>query len=282
MLPAIAFWLWTLDRVEASWAVLIDEEGRQMDVALARLPVGIRPGDQLANLEGPVIRPDRAAVAARIARLAGLESPPTLGDGGGMGERSQDHFTRAAKKAGYRARSVFKLEEIDRRTRLFQGGQRVLDLGCSPGSWSQFAAKKVGRRGQIVGIDLKPVQRIADNVVLMRGDAFETSAETLQGDGAPFDVVMSDMAPDTSGNRFTDHIRSIDLCRRALSVAQSLLKPGGHFVCKVFEGEDVNALVGELGALFDQVKRIKPKGTRSESVELFLVGLRLQVLEAAQ
>lgn len=282
MLPAIVLWLWTLDRVEASWAVLIDDDGRQMDVAMARLPAGVRPGDQLLSLDGPVIRPDRAAVAARIARLAGLESPPTVGDGGGMGERRQDHFTRAAKKAGYRARSVFKLEEIDRRARLFQGGQRVLDLGCSPGSWSQFAAKKVGHRGQVVGIDLKSVQPIADNVVLICGDAFETPAETLQGDGAPFDVVMSDMAPDTSGNRFTDHMRSIDLCRRALSVAQLVLRPGGHFVCKVFEGEDVNPLVAELGGLFDQVKRIKPKGTRTESVELFLVGLRMQAVEAAQ
>lgn len=193
-----------------------------------------------------------------------------------MSERRQDHFTRAAKKAGYRARSVFKLEEIDRRTRLFQGGQRVLDLGSSPGSWSQYAAKKVGRRGQIVAIDLKVVEPIGANVKLIRGDAFETPAADLQGDGAQFDVVMSDMAPDTSGNRFTDHIRSIDLCRRALSVAQSVLKPGGHFICKVFEGEDVNPLVGELNQIFAQVKRIKPKGTRTESVELFLVGLRMQ------
>lgn len=201
-----------------------------------------------------------------------------------MGERRQDHFTRAAKKAGYRARSVFKLEEIDRRTRMFQGGQRVLDLGASPGSWSQYAAKKVGRRGQIVAIDLKVIEPIGANVQLIRGDAFETSAADLQGDGAPFDVVMSDMAPDTSGNRFTDHMRSIDLCRRAFSVARSVLKPGGHFVCKVFEGEDVNALVGELNQAFAQVKRIKPKGTRTESVELFLVGLRIQApaVEAAQ
>lgn len=284
MLAAIVLWVWTLDRVEASWAVLIDDTGHQMDVALARLPPEIRPGDRLLTLDGPVVRPDRAAMAARIARLAGLESPAPLGDGGVMSERRQDHFTRAAKKAGYRARSVFKLEEIDRRARLFQGGQRVLDLGSSPGSWSQYAAKKVGRRGQIVAIDLKSVEPIGANVKLIRGDAFETPAADLQGDGSPFDVVMSDMAPDTSGNGFTDHMRSIELCRRALTVAQSVLKPGGHFVCKVFEGEEVNRLVSDLNQAFDLVKRIKPKGTRSESVELFLVALRMQAptVEAAQ
>lgn len=279
MISALVLWVWTLDRIEPPWAVLVHDDGRQVDVRLARLPAGIQPGDRLARLDGPVQRPDRAAIAARIARLAGrnavprVESTPAVGDGEPMGRRRQDHFARRAQQTGYRARSVFKLEEIDRRARLFQGGQRVLDLGCSPGSWSQYAAKQVRRHGQVVGIDLKAVQPIADNVQLIRGDAFETAPETLLGGGPLFDIVMSDMAPATSGNRFTDHMRSVELCRRALTVANAVLKPGGHFVCKIFEGEEVNGFVDELRGQFGKIKRIKPKGTRSESVELFVVAL---------
>lgn len=276
MIAALLLWVWTVDRVEPPWAVLVHVDGHTLDVPVATLPPQARPGVHLETPSGPVVQPDRHAVAARIARLAGLESDSVVGDGEAMGQRRQDHFARAAQKAGYRARSVFKLEEIDRRARLFQGGQRVLDLGCSPGSWSQYAAKKVGRRGQVVGIDLKAVQPISANVRLIRGDAFETPVDVLRGEGPLFDVVLSDMAPATSGNRFTDHMRSIELCRRALTVANEALKPGGHFVCKVFEGEDVNTLAEEVRATFAQVKRFKPKGTRSESVELFLVGLRRQ------
>lgn len=276
MISGLLLWVWTLDRIEPPWAVLVHDDGRQIDVRVSTLPTGIRPGDQLERPDGPFRRPDRRAVAARIARLAGLETTRSVGDGGSMGQRRQDHFTRRAKQTGFRARSVFKLEEIDRRTRLFRSGQRVLDLGCSPGSWSQYAAKKVGKRGQVVGIDLKAVQPIGDNVRLIRGDAFETPPEELQGGGRPFDVVISDMAPATSGNRFTDHMRSIELCQRALTVAESVLRPGGHFVCKIFEGEEVNPFVEALGAQFGQVRRIKPKSTRSESVELFVVGLGRQ------
>lgn len=276
MIAALVLWVWTLDRVEPPWAVLVHADGRVLDVPIASLPPDVRPGDHLRTPQGPVMPGQREAIAARLARLAGLETDSIVGHGEPMGQRRQDHFTRAAQKAGYRARSVFKLEEIDRRARLLQGGQRVLDLGCSPGSWSQYAAKRVGRRGQVVGIDLKAVQPIAANVRLIRGDAFETPVDELRGDGPLFDVVLSDMAPATSGNRFTDHMRSIELCRRALAVAIEALRPGGHFVCKVFEGEEVNPLAETLKGSFAQVKRFKPKGTRSESVELFLVGLRRQ------
>ena len=104
------------------------------------------------------------------------------------------------------------------------------------------------------------------------GDIFETDAAVfLEAGGGPFDVVLSDMAPDTTGDRFTDHVRSVDLCRRALYLADSLVRPGGAFVCKVFEGGDVPDLVDEVRARYRKIKRIKPKSTRSESVELFIV-----------
>tara|TARA_B100001250_G_C19270145_1_gene558715 strand:- start:80 stop:505 length:426 start_codon:yes stop_codon:yes gene_type:complete len=129
-------------------------------------------------------------------------------------------------------------------------------------------------KGRAGGIDRTFVTPMAPNVTTMAGDIFETPVQVLldlaQG---PYDVITSDMAPDTTGNRFTDHVRSVELCRRALEVSLTLLSPGGAFVCKIFEGEDVQGFVAELRAEFDSVKRVKPKSTRSQSVEFFLVGL---------
>lgn len=186
--------------------------------------------------------------------------------------RRPDHFTRRAKAAGFAARSVFKLEEINKRTQLLRRGLRVLDLGCAPGSWTQYAAQKVGRGGRVVGIDRRAITFDAPQVTTLVGDIFETDAAVfLEAGGGPYDVVLSDMAPDTTGDRFTDHVRSVDLCRRALHVADALVRPGGSFVCKVFEGGDVPDLVDEIRARYGKLKRIKPKSTRSESVELFIV-----------
>ncbi len=188
--------------------------------------------------------------------------------------RHPDHFTRKAKQEGYAARSVYKLEEIDRKHRIFRGGQRVLDLGCAPGSWLKYIARKVGQKGRAGGIDRSLVTPMAPNVTTMAGDIFETSVETLlQLADGPYDVITSDMAPDTTGNRFTDHVRSIELCRRAYEVSASLLKPGGTFICKVFEGEDLQPFIMELRPSFQTIKRVKPKSTRSESVELFVVAI---------
>lgn len=261
-----------LDRIEPPYAVLIDPTGATHDVPLAALPPGVRPGDRLATLRGPVIA-DREARAARLAaRLARLASPDRVGHGEPMSRRQPDHYTRQAKREGYAARSVYKLEEIDKRAALLRPGMKVLDLGCAPGSWIRYAAQKVGPRGRVVGIDRRAIDFKAPHVTTLVGDIFETGAEVfLDAGGGRFDVVMSDMAPDTCGDRFTDHVRSVELCRRALTIADALGAPGGAFVCKVFEGEDVTALVDEIRARYAKVRRIKPKSTRSESVELFIV-----------
>ncbi|MCB9546618.1 MAG: RlmE family RNA methyltransferase [Myxococcales bacterium] len=191
-----------------------------------------------------------------------------------MAQRHQDHYARKAKAEGFRARSIYKLQEINRRVRLFRRGQRVLDLGCAPGSWTQYAATEVGPGGAVVGIDLKPVSAVGGpHVRILCGDIFETPPEELMDGGRPFDVVMSDMAPSTSGNRFTDHVRSIDLCARALDLALLVLRPGGSFVCKAFEGSELNAFVQSVEGHFQQVKRVKPQATRDVSVELFIVGM---------
>ncbi len=190
-----------------------------------------------------------------------------------MGNRRHpDHFTRQARQDGYAARSVYKLQEIDKKHRLFRPKQRVLDLGCAPGSWLKYIAQKVGGAGVAAGIDRRLVQPMAPNVRTCAGDIFETPNQALLDlGGGLYDVVTSDMAPDTTGNRFTDHVRSVELCRRALNVSAQLLLNGGAFVCKIFEGEDVQPFILELRAQFSQVKRVKPKSTRSQSVELFIV-----------
>lgn len=144
-----------------------------------------------------------------------------------------DRFTRAAKDAGFPARSVYKLEEIDRRVRLFRSGQRVLDLGASPGSWSLYAAQKIGPSGKLLAIDLEPLRiGLAAPAEFVQGDALSLTNEELAR-FAPYDVVLTDMAPKTTGNRVTDQSRSYELFMRALAVAATLGAPGGAFVGKI-------------------------------------------------
>lgn len=184
-----------------------------------------------------------------------------------------DHFTREAKKAGYPARSVFKLEEIDRRVKLLRPGMRVLDLGASPGSWTLYAMQKVGASGKILAVDLKPIEvPVPAHVTTIVGDALSLDNEALAA-FAPYDVVLSDMAPNTTGNRLGDQTRSFELFMRALAVAEKLGAPGSAFVGKIFMGEDFQNARKALKAMYAEERAIKPEGTRTTSYELFLVGL---------
>jgi 23S rRNA (uridine2552-2'-O)-methyltransferase len=187
-----------------------------------------------------------------------------------------DHLTRAAKQAGYPARSVFKLEEIDRRTRLIRGGMRVLDLGAAPGSWSMYAAGKIGRSGKLLAVDLEPIAAslasFGPNMVFEQGDALALSNDELAR-FAPYDVVLSDMAPRTTGNRVTDQTRSFDLFMRALAVAGTLGAPGSSFVGKIFMSDDLPTARAELRRLYATERLIRPEGTRAISTEIFAVGL---------
>lgn len=193
-----------------------------------------------------------------------------------MSKRPQDHWGRKAKREGYAARSVYKLEEIDRRTRLFKPGMKVLDLGAFPGSWTTYAANKVAPHGRVLGLDIQPPRHaVPPNAEMRRQDVMAPDLDEQLG-GLRWDVVMSDMAPATSGNRFVDQSRSFALVMRAIEIADRMLVPGGHFVAKIFQGPDFEEALRALRARFEEVKIIKPPATRTESIETFLVGMRFR------
>jgi 23S rRNA (uridine2552-2'-O)-methyltransferase len=184
----------------------------------------------------------------------------------------QDHYFRRAKKEGFIARSVYKLEEVDRRVRLLRPGQRVLDLGCHPGSWLQYCARAVGKRGLVVGVDTRTISiELPPHVHFIQADVFELLPADLNHISDEFDVVLSDLAPATTGIRSVDSSRSFTLFQRALSLADDFLVPGGHFLGKIFQGPGFDEMVKELKSRFGKVKGIKPRATRKESKEIFLV-----------
>lgn len=188
--------------------------------------------------------------------------------------RPQDSWGRRAKREGFAARSVYKLEEIDRRVRLFKPGMRVLDLGAFPGSWTAYAATRVGARGLVRGYDIQEFRgELPSHASILVADILALDYEQELG-GERFDVVLSDMAPNTSGHRFTDQTRSFDLFMQALAIADRTLKKDGHFVGKIFQGGDFQKARERIIELFGEHKIIKPPATRSESYEVFLVGLQ--------
>jgi 23S rRNA (uridine2552-2'-O)-methyltransferase len=184
----------------------------------------------------------------------------------------QDHYFRRAKKDGFIARSVYKLEEVDRRARLLRQGQRVLDLGCHPGSWLQYCARAVGKRGLVVGVDTRTISiKLPPHVHFIQADVFELLPADLNHISDEFDLVLSDLAPATTGIRSVDSSRSFTLFQRALTLADDFLVPGGHFLGKIFQGPGFDEMVKELKSRFGKVKGIKPRATRKESKEIFLV-----------
>ena len=182
-----------------------------------------------------------------------------------------DAFHQQAKKAGFAARSIFKLEEIDARHHVLRRGARVLDLGCRPGSWLQYAARVVGPNGRLVGLDRQPLDVTIPGARVVVGDVLAVPAAELRGDLAAFDVVLSDMAPDTSGVRSLDQARSETLFERALEIAELTLDKGGHFVGKLFQGPAFQQIIARCRAGFGKVSMAKPKSSRTESIEQYVV-----------
>jgi len=189
-------------------------------------------------------------------------------------KKIKDHYFHKAKRDGYVARSAYKLEEIDKKHRILRNGNLVLDLGCSPGSWLQYASRKVGEKGQVLGVDLQTVKlSLPQNVKVIQADIFEMTVNDLEMNGGMVDVILSDMAPKTTGIRDTDAQRSYALNQQVLELSGDLLRPQGTLLVKAFQGAPLEQLRREFSSIFAQVKLCKPKSSRSESVEIFLLGL---------
>ena len=187
--------------------------------------------------------------------------------------RWQDHYARRAKKERSPARSVYKLKEIQQRYNLIKKGDKVLDLGCAPGSWLLYAADLTGNKGEVVGIYLKPVSvRVSSHVRIYRGDILSMDDELFKFTGKDFNVVLSDMAPATTGSRHVDSARSFNLCQAALSIAQDRLISGGSFVCKIFQGEDFKKFSDSVKNGFNRHKIFKPQSSRKASKEIYIIG----------
>jgi len=198
----------------------------------------------------------------------------------------QDYYFKKAKEERYLARSVYKLEEIDRRYGLVRGGMKILDIGCAPGSWCQYLLKKIGG-GAVLGVDLGErvsvknprFSYICGDILLLGPDRLAaevlgTKGETNAGAGRrPFDLITSDAAPDTSGDRFMDSQRSLRIVERVFELARWLLKPAKSVVAKVFEGEDLKGFVDSIRPEYERVSLFKPKSSRKESKELFIIAL---------
>ena len=193
--------------------------------------------------------------------------------------RPKDHYFQRAKQRGFRARSAFKLEELVQRFGLLRPGARVLDLGAAPGGFLQVIARAVGPSGLAVGVDLVPVRPFTEQWVrtavldVLADDAREQDEALAPG---PYDAVLSDMAPKTTGVRATDEARSLRLAERALELARALGRPGSSFVTKLFMGGDFEAFRAQVREAYREVKVVRPEATRSASVEIYLVGLGLR------
>lgn len=183
-----------------------------------------------------------------------------------------DRFWAQAKDDGYAARSVYKLQEMDAEHHVLFRGARVIDLGCAPGSWLQWAAELVGPQGRVVGVDLEAVTvALPPHVTTLKMDMYTLTRETLPADAWPVDVVLSDLAPHTTGIRSVDQDRAFDLSARAVLMGDGLLKVGGNLVVKTFEGPDTRRLENALRLRFGQFKLVRPKATRKQSAEVYLL-----------
>ncbi len=188
--------------------------------------------------------------------------------------RWEDHYFRLAKKENYPARSVYKLQEIQSRYKLIKKGNKVLDLGCCPGSWTIYASGLVGEKGMVAGIDIKQLDiKIPSNAKYYQCDIFNIDSNTLFSVGKNFNVVMSDMAPATTGSKNVDAVLSYDLCAAALDIAKDVLLHNGSFLCKIFQGEDFDKFLEMVKAAFNTHKIFKPQSSRKFSKEIYIIGL---------
>ncbi len=183
-----------------------------------------------------------------------------------------DHLTQRAKAENYPARSIYKLEEIQNKFKIMKKNDQVLDLGCAPGSWLLYAARQVGGRGRVFGIDLKAIEiKLPDNVMAVKDNILNLDNDSFLNKNTGFNVILSDMAPATTGRKDVDALRSFELCNMALMVADAFLAQNGHFVCKIFQGNDFNVFQKNVKSKFKECKIFKPDSCRKQSKEIYII-----------
>ena len=186
-----------------------------------------------------------------------------------------DYWSRKAFSEGYPARSVYKLEEIDKKFGMIKAGCKALDLGSAPGSWTTFLLRRLGGSGAVTSVDLNPLAKnvVGENLTFLQGDLLSTEIlEKVKALG-PYDLVVCDAAPATTGNRTVDTARSTGLVEMAIYYAELMLKQGGNFAVKIFQGGDQQALLRKMRTVFSSAKGFKPEACRNESFETYLIGL---------
>ena len=193
-----------------------------------------------------------------------------------VNKQRRDTYVRQSKVDGYRARSAYKLIEIDKKFKIFKGGLTVIDIGAAPGSWSQYA-NKVSKNGKLISVDLKKMEPISSSLQI-QGDFTEedTQEEIKKNITSKVDVVMSDMAMNTTGIKNIDSIQTGELCKEAMVFAKDLLKENGYFISKIFMGGSFNEIVAEGKKYFKEVKVFKPKSSRKDSKESFIICNKLR------
>lgn len=206
-------------------------------------------------------------------------SKPRRTGGSWRDRQERDPYVQKARREGWRSRAVFKLEEILEKERILRPGLVCVDLGAAPGGWSQYVTKRLKGKGRIIAVDLLAMDSLPD-VEFIQGDfesdaVFEQLLQVSGGEGV--DLVMSDMAPNISGNKAVDQPRSMNLVELALDFARRVLKPGGTFICKVFQGEGFDPFIVDVRNSFDRVKVKKPKASRPGSREVYLVARGYQL-----
>ena len=184
--------------------------------------------------------------------------------------KKEEFYTILARKEGYPARSVYKLKEIDKKYKIIREGDRVLDLGCAPGSWLLYISQKIGEKGRVIGIDIGDI-KIAPkpNILFIKKSIFDLNNPDFK---EKYRVVVSDLSPKTAGVKFLDAGRALALAKMAFEIAKSVLLPGGNFICKIFEGESSGELFKEISKYFEFTKRFRPKAVIKESKEFYIIG----------
>lgn len=232
-----------------------------------------RPAKRPGRKSGGAGKGDDRALSVRVKTAKGRKLSSTRW----LQRQLNDPYVAAAKREGYRSRAAFKLIELDERFGLLKPGARVIDLGAAPGGWSQVAIKKVGPSGKVIAIDKDPIDPIP-GVTFAQLDFLAPDApdQIKEMAGGPVDLVMSDMAASSTGHKATDHLKIMALCEAAVDFAIEVLAPGGHFVAKVLKGGTENELLRQMQQHFEAVRHAKPKASRQDSSEAYVIAQRFR------